>query len=96
MIRPPFDVRPAKFKHDNPFNIKGYWLKLYIIFDGENLNYFTTQSDWLDNMCMAKEMNIDVTNFTHDLLVTNLRHVKLFNMIEDYVQSSRVNSQSEL
>lgn len=81
----PCDFRPARFVHPN---LKGYWVHLYLLFDGQTTYTFFHQSDMLDNSLLAIECGRNIIPFHQEILVTPTQFSDLYNKIEEYVSDT--------
>lgn len=81
----PCEFRKARFMQ--PL-LKGYYVTLYCIFDGEKVYHFFHQSEMLDNALLGREAGYSLTEFKYTILVTPDKHPEIFNEIEDYVSLS--------
>lgn len=80
-----YRVRPAKFAHGL---YDGYWVTIYLLFDGERTYTFFSESDWLDNYQMMIEAGFCPHHFYHDVLCTPTQCIELYNKVKEYVSSS--------
>lgn len=81
-----FRVRPAKFQHDL---YEGFWVTIYLIFDGERTYTFFSESDMVDNYMMMLESGIVAHNFYKDVLCTPTHCPELYKKVKEYVSTSR-------
>lgn len=81
----PYKFRPAQFLHTKD---KGYWVTLYMFFDGTSTHTFYHQSDLLDNMSFAQECGLYCYPITSEILVTADTFPLIFKEILDYVSQS--------
>lgn len=70
--------KPAKFKDD--INC-GFWVTIYLIFDGERTYTFYDAADWIDNSCMMSEAGIHIHTFYYDVLCTPKHLPDLYNKV---------------
>lgn len=72
--------KPAKFKDDIT---RGFWVTIYLIFDGERVYTFYDEADWIDNSCMMIESGIHIHTFYHDVLCTPTHLPDLYNKVSN-------------
>lgn len=82
---PPYVFRKAAFLHSIDV---GYWVTLFIVFDGFDMYSFFRESDAIDNASEAYDMGYYVTKFSKEILVTPNHHSNIYNEIFNYVSSS--------
>lgn len=81
----PYEFRKAEFQYHNGH---GYWVRLYMFFDGESTHTFFNQAEMIENSCFARELDYSCTTFDTWILVSPYFHPKIFYTIEDYVSNS--------
>lgn len=81
----PYDFRPAKFISSRSI---GYWVRLYLLFDGTTTYTFYHLSDCIENAALCKELGVVSYSFQHEILVTLDTFPLIFNEIQNYVSSS--------
>lgn len=81
----PYNFRKARFQYGEGI---GYWVRLYLFFDGESTHTFFHESEMIENSCLARELGYNCTTFTEWILVTPKVHPHIFKEIDDYVQDS--------
>lgn len=72
--------RKARFQHASSV---GYWVTLYLIYDGERCYIFYNESDFVDNSCLMSE-TCSITSFIREILVTPTQHSSIFREIYDF------------
>lgn len=92
MIEVPFEFRPARFK-DADINdlISAYWVRLYLIYDGDRTFTFYHEQDWLENSALMTEMGHSYHSFYKDVLVSARHFRSIYSAIQDYVSQSNIN-----
>lgn len=81
----PYEYRPARFQHPH---LKGYWVRLYFLFDGQTTYTFKKSLDAIENGNLLFELDKTLpTIFTYDILVTPDKHSEIFHEIEDFEQN---------
>lgn len=83
----PYDFKVARPAPGCP-TFKGYWVKLFCLFDGVHLNWFAHEHDLIDNLELSHECGVTATTFVQSVLVTKDRFTSIFNEIENYVHGS--------
>lgn len=81
----PYDFRKARF-HVN--NLVGYWVRLYLLFDGAVVSTFFHLSEQMENASLARECGVYCYTFEKEILVTESTFPKIFKQIQDYVSKS--------
>lgn len=81
----PYDFTKAKFKDDLS---KGYWVTLYMIFDGSSVYHFAHHYDCFENEVLAHQLGVSIHSFKQTILVTPFQFPDIFKEIEDYVSNS--------
>ena len=81
----PYNFRSAQFLHTN---VIGYWVTLYMFFDGSSTHTFYHQSDFIDNMLFAQECGCYCYPITSEILVTSDTYPLMFKEIVYYVSQS--------
>lgn len=76
----PYDYRPARFVHPT---LKGYWVKLYCLFDGKAVYTFLTATAQIENGCLINEISGPGSSslFDKEILVTPSQHSDIYNEI---------------
>lgn len=74
------NYRKARFQHDC---YEGYWVTLYLIFDGERIYTFYTQDDWIDNCALMVENGTHVHQFAHEVLCTPTHLPELYQKVRE-------------
>lgn len=75
-----YTFRKAKFMQPT---LRGYWVTLYLIFDGERTYTFYDQETWLDNALLMSE-SCSVQSFTQQILVTPDSFSSIYKQISDF------------
>lgn len=83
----PYDFEPARFIDGRPY-LKGYWVQLYAFFDGERVHHFFHESEFVENISLARECGYYITPMTKRIFVCDTQFPRIFNEIEDYVRRS--------
>lgn len=78
----PYEFHEAKFID---VLSKGYWVTLYMFFDGTSVHHFAHSSDWFENQLLARELGFSTYGFKQTILVTPRDFPDIFKEIEDYV-----------
>lgn len=68
----------------------GYWVTIYLIFDGSHTYTLFSEADMIDNALMIMETG-QVHTFSKDILVTPLQFPHIFEEINNYVSSPNFN-----
>lgn len=78
----PYDYRPARFQHPQ---MKGYWVRLYFLFDGKTTYTFKKNVDAIENGSLLLEIDNTLCSLFHrEILVTADKHPEIFHEIEDF------------
>lgn len=89
----PYEYRPAKFQLSVQ---RGYWVRIYLMFDGSSAHFFWNSSDLYDNSLMAHDLGISVSVWCKHILVTETDYFDIFKYIDSHVSRSDIDRQSEL
>lgn len=63
-------------------NLKGYWVTLYFVYDGERTYTFFDEATWIDNCLLMAESGY-IHSFTKDILVTPDKFPSMYKQISD-------------
>lgn len=77
--------RQARFQHAN---FDGFWVTLYLIFDGSKVYTLFDESDWTDNVSLMRESGQDVHTFAYEVLVTPTHLSDLYLKCKDVLKSN--------
>lgn len=80
-----YDFRKAHFHHGG---LTGYWVRLYLLFDGVSVSSFRHVSEQIENASLARECGVYCYTFDKEILVTESTFPQIFKEIQDYVQNS--------
>lgn len=81
----PYDFRKARFHSDL---ITGYWVRLYLLFDGVTTYTFFHLSEQMENASLCRECGGTPYTFDKEILVTESTFPQIFKSIQDYVHDS--------
>ena len=83
----PYDFNKARFKDDR---LKGYWVTLYMFFDGTSVHSFAHHYDSIENEMLARQLGYNTYSFKQSILVTADSFPDIFKEIESYVSDSHL------
>lgn len=83
-----YTARPARLQHDL---YDAFWVKLYLIFDGERTYTFFNQSDMLDNYLMMIESGITAYSFVEDVFCCPTHLPELYIRVKEDVSKPDFN-----
>ena len=70
--------RRARFQHDM---YDGFWVTLYLIFDGKHTFTCFDESEWLENSALMTESGTHIHSFCKDVLCTPIHLPELYQEV---------------
>lgn len=83
-----YTSRPARFQHNL---YEGFWVTLYLIFDGERTYTFFNESDMIDNYLMMTESGIIAYSFIKEVICSPTSLPELYKRVKEDVSKPDFN-----